>query len=113
MLDGRLEDGILPVGTLTQNSWVRVSLVSLALYNPTIVYKVLIIFSIFAKVHHVEALHLAVYCQHTIVGELCFASLTAFGGNEYHTIGTLGTIDSGGRCIFQNLHGHDIRGVQG
>ena len=112
VLDSGLEDGVLPVRTLTEDARVGVYFVGLALDNPAIVDKVLIVFCVFAQVHHVETLDLTVNGQHTIVAELGFASLTALGGDEHHAVGTLGTIDGGGGGVLQNLHRHDVAGVQ-
>ena len=104
MLESGLEDSILPVSTLTQDRRVRVVLVSLTLNNPTIVYKVLIIFCILAQVHHIKTLNLTVNCKHTIVVETSLARLTTLSSNQYNTIGTLCTIDSGSRGVLKDFH---------
>ena len=107
-----LEHGVLPVRTLAQNGGIRVVGVGLAGNNPSVVDEVLIILGILAQIHHVEALHLTVDGQHAVVAELGVAGLTALGGDEHHTVGTLGTIDGGGGGVLQDFHRNDIRGVQ-
>ena len=112
VLECSLEHSVLPVCTLTEDRRVRVVGVGLTGNYPSVVYKVFIIFGILAQVHHVEALHLTVNRKRAVVAELSFASLTALGGDEHHTVGALGTINGGSRGIFQNLHRHDIAGVE-
>ena len=51
--------------------------------------------------------------EHTIVVELSFSSLNALGGDEYHTICTLRTIDGSSGCVLKDFHRHDIRWVEG
>ena len=49
--------------------------------------------------------------QITVVADGGFLILTTLGRNENNTVGTVGTIDSGGSCILQDLYRLDIVGV--
>ena len=110
VLQGRLEDGVLPVGTLAEDGGVAVGLVGLGDF--ALVHHVVIVFSELAQVHDVETFHLAVDGERAVVGELGLACLTALRGDEHNTIGTLCTVDGGGRGVLQDFHRHDVGRVQ-
>ena len=47
-----------------------------------------------------------------VIGHLGRSALaTLDGGDDDHTVGTTGTVDSGGRGILQDIHRLDIGGV--
>ena len=46
-----------------------------------------------------------------VIGNGGFAGFTAFGGNHDDTVGSPGSIDGGGRSVFQYVHRHDVAGV--
>ena len=105
VLEGCLENGILPVRTLAQQRGVaEVAYVrSFAYFGIAVV-----IFCIFAQIHHVQTLSLTVPGCHAVVGELSVTSLTTLGGNQHDTVSTLSTVNGGGRSVFQNLHRDDV-----
>ena len=106
-----LENGILPVCSLTKDGCVGIDGVWVA--KLTGVGKVIVETGIFTQIHDVKTLCLARNGKHTVVGNLCVASLTALGGNKHDTVGTLCTIDGSSRGVFQNLHAHDVGRVDG
>ena len=110
VLQRRAEDGILPVGTLTQNRRITIDLVGLG--NLTLLGHVIIELGKLAQVQHIETLVLTVHGERAVVGELSLTGLTALGGDQHNTVGTLGTIDGRSRSILQHLHRHDILRVE-
>ena len=110
VLQSCAENGILPVGTLAQYAGVAQCGISC---GTTLGHHVIIEFCKLAQVQHVNALTLMLPGYHTVVAELGFARLTVLGGNQYDTVSTLGTIDSGGRGVLQDFHRDDVGRVDG
>ena len=106
----RLEYGILPVGTLAQQAAVDEQRIGRSLAHA---YIFIIVVGILAQVQNVETLRLTVDGKRAAVRELGVASLTMLGGNQDDTVGTLGTIDSRGRGVLQNLHRDNVLRVDG
>ena len=110
VLQCSLEDGVLPVGAQAEQRGVAVLCVGRTF---ALGHKVVVVLCKLAQVHHVEAFGLAVPCHHTVVAELGVARLSALGGDEHHAVGTLCTVDGGGRGVFQDLHADDVGRVDG
>ena len=49
--------------------------------------------------------------KHKVVGNLTLSGLTFLSGDEYHTVTSFGTVDSGRGCILQDFHRGDGAGV--
>ena len=110
MLQCGAEHFVLPVSTLAQDGRVGIEGVGRYLTER---HHVIIILRVFAKVHHVDAAVLARYCEHAVVREFGFASLTMLGGDEHDAVGALCTVDGGCGCILEDFHADDVGGVDG
>ena len=112
VLEGCLEDGILPVGTHAQQR--DIAIVGVLLHaTETRGDEVVIIVAKAAQVEHIQPFGLAAHCHHAVVGEFCLTRLAALGGNQHHTVGALCAVDGSGRSVFQDFHAQDIRRVDG
>ncbi len=65
------------------------------------------------SIHHVQGLCHLGDTEAAVVGNLCLADFSLFGGNDDNAVRTTCTIDGCGRGILQDVNGLDIRGVDG
>ena len=110
VLERRTEDGVLPVGTLTQDRGIGIIVVGAYHAHGG---QFVVILGELAQVQQADALGLALDGEHAVVGEFGAAGFTALGGDEHNAVSTLGTVNGGGRGILQDFHAHDVRGVDG
>ena len=110
VLEGRTEDGVLPVGTLSENG--RITVVRVFADHADRM-EVVVVFGELAQVQQVDAAGLALEGDHAVIGEFRIAALAALGGDEDDTVRTLGAVDRRRRSILEDFHAHDIGRVDG
>ena len=110
VLESGLENGVLPVRSLTQDAGVGEGGIGFGL---TLVDEVVVECCKSAEVEHVETLGLTVDGEHAVVAEFGITRPAVLGGDEDHTVGTLGTVDGCSRSILEDFHAQNVGGVDG
>ena len=110
VLESGAEDLVLPVGSLSEDGRIGVVGVCLDLADSG---HIVVIFSEFPQVHHVDPAGLAAHGEHSVIGELRLAGLTVLGGDEDDTVGALRSVDRCRRGVLQDLHRDDVGRVDG
>ena len=111
VLEGRTEDGILPVGADSENRRVGIDFIRIGdfAYGNEIVVELRIL----AEVHHIQTPCLLRDGEHSVVIDLRISGLTALCGDEHDTVRTLCTVN---RCcggILEDFHAYNVGRVEG
>lgn len=105
VLKGCAEYLVLPIGSLSENGRIRVIGICRQFTER---HHIVVIFSIFTKVHHIDPAGLAVDGEHSVIGELRLAGLSSLGRDEYDTVRALGSVDRRGGGILKDFHTYDV-----
>src|SRR5690554_60615 len=107
---GKLKNSLLPVGSNTQER--RILKLSTLISCTEVHRHRIAVLSKLAQIHHFQAGGLTLHTVHPVVGKFGFTAAAFFGGNQYHAIGALRTINCGCRGILKNFHRLDVGRVQ-
>lgn len=113
VLEGGLEDGVLPVRALPQQRRVGIVLVGRGGIDLSRGHEVVVVVGELPQVHDVQAACLPAPGHHAVVGELRLAGLSPAGGDEDDAVRTLCAVDGGGGGVLQDFHRNDVAGVDG